>query len=681
MRQFYLSMTAILRPWIILLIILHSLCLPIFAQNEDTTVVVSTFKELGISPTLYTYDIFKFPNINEKPYYENNKLRLQIDELLKARKVDEALPRLREYVSNFGIRNFYRDTEYIWQLAKLTELKGDSLEAVLLYKLVLKHHRNDIDLRQFEVYYEEVSKNLTPNYVPLNYYYELVNFRREVDTLLPPRGVYLNMGQAINSDKPDYAPTLRADDNVLVFTSRRKTAGPDLPFTLDSTPEQNEDLYITSKSDAGYYTRARPLNSINTPYNEGSACLSRDGKTLYFSRCNSPDGYGNCDLFVATLLNDSTWGNITNLGIQVNSKTWDSHPALSSTEDTLFFASDRLGGFGLSDIYMTIKKKNGKWGKAINLGPIINTRNSEVSPFFHPIYNVLYFSSKGHLMSFGDFDIYKSYLVDGQHWTEPQNIGPLVNDAGSEYYFTIDSKSRDLYYARSLGNDIDNLDLYSFPLPMEAQPLATTRVGGSVTDSTTGEPLSGVVSIIDLDYGVEVAPQFLRADGTFAFDLINNRNYLLVIQSSEFFRIEELFYLDGQTDLSQETQRLSSKIKFESIEFEEAMSELTPQMYADLDRIIEFLLDNPGFKLKISGHTDSRGNHEFNLQLSKERARSIRDYIVQFGNIEPSRVTSEGYGDTQPIVEESDDESRKLNRRVEFELIRPGSTDEIFNSQ
>jgi hypothetical protein len=124
-----------------------------------------------------------------------------------------------------------------------------------------------------------------------------------------------------------------------------------------------------------------------------------------------------------------------------------------------------VGGLGLSDIYFSIKDKEGNWQKAQNAGPIINTRNSEVSPFLHHKFNVLYFSSNGHPLNFGEFDIYKS-LRSKQNWSEPKNIGPLVNGVGSEYYFTIDSKSEELYYARSNEDDLKNLDLYSFPVPM-----------------------------------------------------------------------------------------------------------------------------------------------------------------------------------------------------------------------
>ena len=324
----------------------------------------------------------------------------------------------------------------------------------------------------------------------------------------------------------------------------------------------------------------------------------------------------------------------------------------------------------MADIYFTTKKEDGSWSKALNAGPIINTRNSEVSPFYHYAYNVLYFSSNGQNLNFGEFDIYKSYR-SRQQWEEPKNIGPLVNGSGSEFYFTIDSESKDLYYARSVENDLDNMDLYSFPVPMEAQPSATTLVKGRLLNAETNAPFKGIVSIIDLDNGIEVSPKFLRPDGSFEFELIDKNNYLLIIQGDEFFRIEELFYLDGNVEMNKTTMPISSKLKFTSIEFENGRAELSAEMYPDLDKMADFLLDNPSFNLKISGHTDSDGREDFNLQLSQDRADAIKEYLIYFGGVSENRIEAKGYGSSKPIIKnEETNEDKKLNRRVEFEIIR-----------
>lgn len=607
--------------------------------------------------------LFDFKNINKIPYYYNAKEIRKIRHYEERQDWEKLYPLLKNYVAQFGIENFYKSTYWLWRLAKLTELFGNQNEAVMLYNLALKHYRNNLDVNEIELYYDSLTKNTKNYYVPIDYYYELVNYRQLVDTLRPPRGMLLNMGRKINSPYADYGPSLNKADNLLIFTSKRDLSKNPL------NPGRIENLYYSQK-DGDMWLKAKPVEGINTNLNEGSAILSHDGKTIYFSKCEAPGSFGGCDIYKAELLEeDSTWSNYINLGPSINSNGWDSHPALSENEDTLFFASDRIGGFGLSDIYYSIKDRNGEWQPALNAGPIINTRQNEVSPFYHHREGVLYYSSNGQLLNFGEFDIYKSHYHLG-NWVEPKNIGPLVNGPGSEFYFTIDSKSEQLYYARSAENNLDNLDLYSFPLPMEAQPRATTKLSGQVNNDSTGLPMEGIVSIIDLDNGIEVAPQFLRPDGSFEFDLINNNNYLIIVQGESFFRVAEVFKLEDNTEISSSVKPLSTKIKFESIVFGNGESKLTPEMYDDLDKIVDFLLDNPDFKLRINGHTDSDGREDFNLALSQQRADAILEYIVFFGNVDASRITAKGYGSSRPILTDHSERAKKLNRRVEFELYR-----------
>jgi outer membrane protein OmpA-like peptidoglycan-associated protein len=610
-------------------------------------------------------NLFQFPNIGKySDFFDKQKME-EIMRLQKEENWEELYVKMTDYVSRFGIQNFYKDTKMIWRLAKLTEIYGSRQTAKSLYRLVLRHHHQGINLQEVELYYDSLNRQEAEQYVPIEYYYEMAEHRKLIDTLRPPRGVLLNMGETVNSPKADYGPSLNIENNVLIFTSKRNTSG------LAFAPTENEDIFISRRDEFGW-APAKPLASINTRFNEGSAALTRDGKRLFFSRCDSDDSFGDCDLYVTTMEADSTWSEPKNLGANVNSVAWDSHPSLTHSGDTLYFASDRLGGFGLSDIYFTHKLPDGGWAPAKNMGPVINTRNNDVSPFYHPIFDVLYFSSNGQLYNFGEFDIYKSYKIGGT-LTEPYNIGPLVNGRGSEFYFTIDSQSELLFYSRSIGRDLSKLDLYSFPLPMEAQPLATIPVTGTLTDSLTGKPYTGIVSIIDLDEGVEVAPKFLQPDGSFRFDLINNRNYLLVIQGDEFFRIEEVFYLDGPKEINKVTEPIASQMRFASIEFNLGQSSLKEEMYADLNKIVNFLFDNPTFKLRISGHTDSYGTNEVNIRLSTERAKSIYDYVVAFAGVSADRVSYAGYGSTKPIiVVEQSEADKRINRRVEFEIYREG---------
>jgi len=636
------------------------------AQKPDQKFKKGGVVQLNDSLTTFGQsDIFTFPNVNKIRYYKDEKKHKYLLQLEVSYADREHYRALKKYVANFGIENFSKNTLMLWQLAKLSGKLGPKGENVLLYKLVLKHHREDINGKDVQYEYDTLIRNEKDYYVPLKQYYDLVEYRKEIDTLRPPQGVLINMGISVNSPKADYAPTIGHVDSLLLFSSKRNSHAVSFERTYD------EDLFFSLK-DMGVWLDAQEFKNINTSYNEGSASLSQDGKYLYFARCNSPDAYGSCDIFVAENLGEKGWGNVRNMGKNINTTAWDSHPSLSHSGDTLFFTSDRLGGFGLADIYYSVKDQQGNWQQALNIGPIINTRNNDVSPFFHHKFNVLYFSSNGQPLNFGNFDIYKAYL-HGSVWEEPKNIGPLVNGEGSEYYFTIDSESEELYYARS-ESDPNDLDLHSFPVPMEAHPEAVVTLKGTLKDSNTGKPMKGIVSIIDLEEGIEVAPKFLRPDGSFDFSLINKRKYLLIIQGDDFFRIEEIFFLDGNMEINRTTEIIEPKLAFKSLEFENGKADILDSMHQDLDRIANFLIDHPKYGLNISGHTDSQGNKDSNLRLSQARADAIKAYLVYQFKIEPERINAHGYGSEKPIIqEEKTEEDKRLNRRVEFEILHNDS--------
>jgi outer membrane protein OmpA-like peptidoglycan-associated protein len=303
------------------------------------------------------------------------------------------------------------------------------------------------------------------------------------------------------------------------------------------------------------------------------------------------------------------------------------------------------------------------------------------------LYNTLYFSSSGQLFNFGQIDIYKTKRINNQ-WTEPKNVGPLINGKGREKYFTIDKSSQFLFYAKAKERHA-NLDLHSFPLPMEAKP-NTVTFSGKVFEKATGETFEGIVAMIDLDDHVEIAPKYLRENGSFEFELENHKNYLLVIDGDNFFRIEEMFYLNGSKDVTIPAVNLNTAITFEAIDFDKNSSKLKPEMENNLHTIINFLLIHPNFTLTITGHTDLDGDPDKNVQLSQKRAEVIKKYLVSYGGLDASRITVDGVGSSQPIIEKEITETHKrLNRRVEFKIskvnddsiLEDDALDDSFNDE
>ncbi len=609
-----------------------------------------------------------FPNVNVIPYYYQPALLARIERYRLNQQWKPMFNVLYRYVSNFGIENF-KDMSMVWQLAGVSEYLGKEKLTKDLYRLIIKHHRGEI--KEALQYYDSLTQFEQDLYAELDYYFHMVERRKSVDTLLPPQDVLLNMGSLVNSEYDDYAVTVTGEnDNTIYFSSKRnRTPSNEMVFANpSSTAPYNEDLYMAQRDEYGEWGEAQPLTSLNTQYNEGSPCLSPDGQTLIFVRCNNPESYGDCDLYEAKRLDDGQWARAVNMGAEINSAVWDSHPAFSVTGDTLYFSSARAGGFGGTDLYFSIRHKSGGWLPPLNMGPIINTRGKEVSPFPHPRYNVLYFSSDNHLVNFGGFDIFKSFNVNGK-WGEPKNVGPLVNGEGDEIYFSIDTESLWLFYAKSVDEGGKNLDLHSFQLPMEAKPNNIVTFTGMVVEPVTGEVFQGIVTIVDMTEGTEVAPKEIREDGTFQFELINHREYLVIIEGDNFFNINELFHINGDTTVQFDAVPVKN-IVFNSIDFESGSSELLPEMENNLHLVIDFLADHPAYNVKVIGHTDSDGDPKMNLELSQDRANAIKSYIISYGGFHPSRVEAIGKGSSEPIIlEQKTEKDKKINRRVEFKIF------------
>jgi outer membrane protein OmpA-like peptidoglycan-associated protein len=619
----------------------------------------------------YHKHYLEFKNINKVDLYENKRLRKQIreEEQKEAPNYQRLEVLYERFISHFGIKNFSKeeDLDMLWKLGQIEEIQRDTSEALFFYSIALRN--NSKHYKKIKLHFDALRSPKHNEYVELDYYYRIVAARLQIDTLKPPKGVLLKLGKHINSEYPDYAPYMHPTGESMIFTSRRAA----VPPIDDLDHYQLEDLYITNYNPKlGDWDPAEKLPpKINTRFNEGSACLNREGTKLYFTRCNAPDGQGVCDLYTADYVGDK-WKNVQNLSSNVNSAFWDSHPSLSSDGQRLYFCSNRPGGFGRTDIYVCHRQDDGSWGPAKNLGPVINTIEEEVTPFIHPINNTLYFSSTGQIRNFGRFDIFRSRKTD-DHWQQPINLGPLVNTKGDEYYFSIGGKGEKLYYAKSSPRDPEDLDLYSFSMPMGARPNATVRLNGYLIDSTTGEPLRGIVVAIDRTEGTEIEPIYINDQGYFAFRLINNRQYDLMVLGEDAIRIDRDEPLTEDSLFAQLERSIANAkpLIFDALEFPKDKAQLTPENKAQLTHLISFLNKYPYCELTISGHTDGDGEAAYNKKLSKRRASNIRSYLLAKTDVPPENITARGHGESRPIYPNNSPANKAKNRRVAFDLVVP----------
>lgn len=265
-----------------------------------------------------------------------------------------------------------------------------------------------------------------------------------------------NLGAGVNTSADEYLPALTVDGQTMIFTRRAK----------------DEDFYL-SECREGVWSQAVAL-PINTPDNEGAQCLSQDGRVLLFTACDREGGMGRCDLYLCTLRNGK-WTKPRNLGPPVNTGAWESQPSLSVDGRTLYFVSNRRGGYGGMDIWKTVFTGRG-WTEPENLGPQINTAGDEMSPFIHFDDRTLYFASNGHV-GMGGQDQFVARMEDNGQWGKPQNMGYPINTEADETNLIVDADGRTAYYSSDRAGGYGRQDLYRFDLPEALRPLPAMATG------------------------------------------------------------------------------------------------------------------------------------------------------------------------------------------------------------
>jgi len=469
----------------------------------------------------------------------------------------------------------------------------------------------------------------------------------------------INMGAAINTADDEYLPVATADESELIFT--RKIAN-------------NEDFYKSVKLNGQWQPATYLSNNINTPeYNEGAQSITQDGKYLFFTGCNRPDGLGRCDIYVAQKKGDD-WAKPFDLPPPVNTPGWESQPSISSDGRTLYFTSNRKGGYGGYDIWKSTLTEKG-WGDPVNLGPNINTAFDEQSAFIHPDDSTLYFCSNG-WPGLGGMDLFVSRLGKDGQWGKPVNLGYPINTNGDENGLTLTAEGSHAFYSSNNLGGYGGFDIYTFELPENLRPHLVTYVKGTVNDAKTKAPLEAAVEIIDLQKDESIYGDYSDPDqGTFLATLTTGKNYGLNISKTGYLFYSQHFSLVGHESgkpyilaVLLQPIEIGSKVILNNIFFDTNKFDLKPESVAELQKLVDFLNVNPGLKIEISGHTDNVGNDQLNQTLSENRAKAVYQYLVE-NKIDPARLQYKGYGKTQPIATNDTEEGRSQNRRTEFKII------------
>jgi len=600
-----------------------------------------------------------------------------------------------------------------FHIAECYRITNNSTQAALWYgKVVAKDYENPVAI----LYYADALK-MNQNYEEARAQYMhykdlvpddpqgadgIIACDQSLSWIENPTGYQVEEMKFLNSKFNDYGPAYSRDDyqGIYFTSSREETTG---NAEHGGTGQSFSDIFYSTMDKKGKWSTPLPLTEpVNTEAEEGTPIMSADYNTMYFTRCNvskrKPMG---CEIFKAERQGE-TWGKEESLGIATDSVVI-AHPAISKDELTLFFVSDMDGstkspeGKNSKDIWMVTRTDaRSKWSDPVNLGKPVNTPGDEVFPFVHAD-GTLYFSSNGQ-PGMGGLDIFKAHKTETGQW-EIENMKYPVNSSSDDFGIIFENERESGYFSSSRKGKGDD-DIYSFLLP----PLKFS-ITGTVRNEKTDEVIpEALVKSIGSD-GITLETNTNR-DGSFRFSLKPGTDYVFIAEKKGFLKGKERESTKGisqSTDFKTQIYLASVEvpIELENIFFDLDKADLRPESMVSLDRLVETLNDNPTIVIELGSHTDFRATDEYNNDLSRRRAQSVVNYLIEKG-IHRDRLVAKGYGETTPkVVDKKDNEAYPflpvgtrlteqyitsladedqqemanfLNRRTEFKVLREDYT-------
>ncbi len=480
-----------------------------------------------------------------------------------------------------------------------------------------------------------------------------------------------NLGPKINSELDDLFPYISNNESWMFYTRNVPYYG-------------GEDQLMYSTAESGGWAKSKALleKKMREEYNQGMGKISRDEKLMFFPVYNRAEEGNDCNIMKANMRRDAII-DIDEMGTEVNSPYWESQPTVNCEGKSLYFVSDRPGGYGGRDIWVSHLQENGKWTDAINLGPKINTKMDEESPFIADDNTTLFFASNGH-PGYGETDIFYSRFNEEAGWGTPQNMGKPINSSNSELSFFMTAKGDKGYLASNRDGGYGNFDIYQFKMPAKKDFEEIAYVKGRVMDAVTKEPIESVVYIGDKgNYPTD-------KDGTFFVCHPSLSKLNILVSERKYYDFEEAVTLDNwnvegfvEIDIylrplseSLELATLSGKVVSNSANLEPEKIKVNPvkqtkhnspteKLYAtsdvyfyfddfsltqearyNIDQLISDLDRDQLALIIIEGFADQIGTDDYNLRLSEKRAIEVSDYFKSKGYTN-LKIKYKGYGETK----------------------------------
>lgn len=487
----------------------------------------------------------------------------------------------------------------------------------------------------------------------------------------------------VSTKTDEYLAYISPDDRLCFFTRKVPLKSMNTVKALDG---EKEMFMVATRDKTGMFNAGEPMSPPfnTTDDNQGGCTISIDNKFLYFAMQRQEGGaQANCDIYVSTN-EDDTWSEIKKMNSNVNHPVyWDSQPTLSADGNSLYFASDRPGGYGGIDLYVTRKDvKTGVWGVPQNMGPKINTSGHEKTPFIHSDSETLYFSSDGHF-GFGGMDIFFIRKNEKGEWMDPENIGYPINTEADDVGFFVSTDSKTGYFfsydeGKMRGKGVGRYDLYSFDLYKEARPQETALLSGEMKDKTGNKIEGAKVEITNTTTKEKTLAVVDSTKGTFmyAVNLKKKDDLLITVKkddyafSSKIVSVKDVSFNNPPKPVKIEVNEatIGNSFVINNLYYNTNSADLKNESFIVLESFAEYLKENPNITIEIQGHTDNVGAIKANEALSANRAYTVKAILEEKG-VDGKRITAKGFGPNKPIAENNSEEGKAKNRRTEFLII------------
>lgn len=514
--------------------------------------------------------------------------------------------------------------------------------------------QNAVEMIRWSKFYVEIDKNVHP-FAPS-----------------PVAGICTN--------RDEYLAIITPDNTLALFIRKVPVEQMDRVW---ASQEVTEIFTSSERQSDGKFSKGESMpDPFNKNLNEGGATLTIDNKHLYYTITKAGPEGNNTDIYTSDYV-DEKWTEIRPIGERVNDPVWwDSQPSISADGMTLYFASNRPGGKGGIDIYMTKKMINGEWGAPVNLGDSINTPYNEKSPFIHSDSQTLYFSSDGH-PGIGKYDIFYSRGDGKGGWKGPVNIGKPINTEGDDVGFFVSTDGTTGFFCSNSGlpGQVGGWDVYQFELYKEARPDAVVILTGQVKQPD-GMPATGptTVEVKNVRTKEKTTAVVDTSTGSYAaaIKVSNHDDYVVTVKKDGAAFTSQV--IPGTTQfpttkaevkpMEIQSLQVGTAYRINDINFASNSAVLQPESMVVLEEFAAYLKANPKMKISIHGHTDSEGDDARNMDLSNERAFAVFEALtVKFGVPKSQISGAYGHGETQPVGDNNTEDGRAKNRRTEFEII------------